>query len=304
MWIHSITSFLQWLRFEKRCSPHTIGAYERDLKQFSAFLTKEYNGLDNPGEIKAYHFRSWLAGIQAGKKPVGPATINRKISALQSFYKYLLREGSITKNPAGQLHSLRLPERLPQFLKESETEILLEEKSFGEGFTACTDRLICELLYSTGIRRGELINIRETDIEWSLRQLRVLGKGNKERLIPLGEAVLDDLRAYLAEKRKTLEASETTHLLLLESGKPLYPVYVDRVMKKHLAGISTLEQKSPHVMRHTFATHLLDNGANIQAIKELLGHSSLAATQVYTHNTIGKLKNVHRDFHPREKGGK
>lgn len=201
------------------------------------------------------------------------------------------------KNIVRQLHALKLPERLPIFLKETETEKLLEELAFDEGFKGFTDRMICELLYQTGMRRNELQQLKEQDVEWSLNQLRILGKGNKERLVPVSPMLLQSLKEYIAEKKK--EGYSREQLLVLESGQPLYAGYIYRVVNKYLNATTTLKKKSPHVLRHTFATHLLNNGANIQAIKDLLGHSSLAATQVYTHNNIDKLKEIHKLNHPR-----
>jgi integrase/recombinase XerC len=209
----------------------------------------------------------------------------------------MMRNGWVRKNPTSLVHSLRLPQRLPTFLKESETENLLENITFGEGFEAFTQRLILELLYSGGMRRSELINLKESDIEWGLSQMRVLGKGNKERLLPISAVMMDNLRDYIAHKKSEGIASE--NLLVLSNGKKLYDNYVYRMAKKYLSQVTTLKKKSPHVMRHTFATHLLNNGASIQAIKELLGHSSIAATQVYTHINIDELKKVHKLNHPR-----
>jgi integrase/recombinase XerC len=290
-----LTAFLHYLRFEKRFSPHTITAYRRDIEQFVAFMEAEYQHSELP-LISHFHIRGWLA--QAKEQKQAARSINRKLSSLNSYYKYLMKHGHAAKNPVRQLHAQRLPERLPSYLKEKETEILLEETSFGEGFKGFTDRLICELLYSTGMRRNELLQLKEADIEWSLNQIRILGKGNKERLVPVSTAVLDMLRDYIQEKRKVV-TTDHNHLLTLESGRPLYAGYVYRVVRSYLTMTTTLKKKSPHVLRHTFATHLLNNGANIQAIKDLLGHSSLAATQIYAHNNIDKLKEIHRQNHPR-----
>ena len=290
-----LTGFIHYLKFEKRYSTHTIGAYEQDLEQFSKYVNKEFH-LQDTTTATHFHVRSWLAGMKEAK--FSARTINRKISSLNSFYKHLLRHGNIEKNPVSQVHAQRLPARLPVFLKESETEVLLEELQFDEGFSGFTDRLVCELLYATGMRRNELLQLREKDIEWGLRQLRVLGKGNKERLIPVSQSLLDTLRDYLSAK-KELGFTVTDHLLVLESGKPLYAGYIYRTVNRYLTAITTLKKRSPHVLRHTFATHLLNNGANIQAIKDLLGHSSLAATQIYTHNNIEKLKEIHKQSHPR-----
>jgi integrase/recombinase XerC len=297
-----LPGFLHWLRFEKRYSPHTITSYETDLEKFGAYLQREYSDLISLKDITHYHIRSWLAELK-DKNQQSSATLNRKISTLNSFYKHLQRQGITDQNPVRKLHALRVPERLPVYLKHEETQKLLEEEAFTPDFKGKTDRLICELLYNTGMRRQELINLKHNDIEWSLRQIRVLGKGNKERLIPVSEVILDSLRDYISTK-KEIENADPQQLLILESGQPVYAVYVYRVVTSYLNKVSSLQKKSPHVMRHTFATHLLNNGANIQAIKDLLGHSSLAATQVYTHNNIDQLKEIHRKAHPREKKGK
>ena len=291
-----ITDFLQYLRFEKRYSPNTVLAYQNDLIQFKDFIATEFS-LDDPQHITHFHIRSWLVTFKDNKKTA--KTINRKSSGLSSFFKYMMRQGLLEKNPVRQLHAIRLPERLPSYLKESETEHLLEEQNYGEGFRGTTDRLIVELLYQTGMRRAELLQLKENDVEWSLKQLRILGKGNKERLVPIGPALLDDLKNYISLK-KDIENADPNHLLILENGRPLYAAYVYRVVRQRLSATgSTLTKKSPHVLRHTFATQLLNNGANIQAIKDLLGHSSLAATQVYTHNNIDKLKEIHKLNHPK-----
>jgi integrase/recombinase XerC len=295
MLTQNVTDFLQYLRFEKRYSPLTLTAYTKDISQFLDFLNSQFS-IDNIEPVTHFHIRSWLAGLKDQQH--SERSINRKISSLNSFYKYMMRLHGVKKNPVRQLHALKVPKRLPVYLKEQETDYLLEEIQFDEGFKGFTDRLICELLYQTGMRRAELLNLKEQDVEWSLGQLRVLGKGNKERLLPLNPVLLDSLRNYIAEKAG-IENLIPGHLLVLEDGKPLYAGYVYRVVKKYLTGTTTLSKKSPHVLRHTFATHLLNNGANIQAIKDLLGHSSLAATQVYTHNNIEKLKEIHKLNHPR-----
>ncbi len=295
MFNERLTDYLQYLRFEKRYSPHTLVAYQKDLEQFNDYLTKEFS-FSELKLITHFHIRGWLAGMKGEKQTA--RTVNRKISSLNSYYKYLLKHGYTEKNPVRQLHTQRLPERLPVYLKETETQHLLEELQFDEGFKGATDRLIIELLYATGMRRNELQQLKEHDIEWGLNQIRILGKGNKERLVPLSPALLDTMRDYMQDKRK-LEVHDCQYLMNLETGSPLYAAYIYRVVKKYMGQSTTLKKKSPHVLRHTFATHLLNNGANIQAIKELLGHSSLAATQIYTHNNIDKLKEIHKQNHPR-----
>lgn len=290
-----ITDYIQFLRFEKRYSLHTLTAYQKDLEQFQSFIFSQFD-IDEVKNISLFHLRTWLATLKDEGQTA--RTINRKISCLSSFYKYLLRHQVVEKNPVSQLHALKQPERLPSYLKEGEARHLLEELQFDEGFKGFTDRMICELFYQTGMRRQELLQLKETDVEWSLKQIRILGKGNKERLVPVSSGLLEDLREYIAEKRN-LESYDDSHLLVMGNGVPLYAMYVYRTIKKYLTYATTLPKKSPHILRHTFATHLLNNGANIQAIKDLLGHSSLAATQVYTHNNIEKLKEIHKLNHPR-----
>lgn len=295
MIVQWLTDFLQYLKFEKRYSQHTLIAYQKDLQQFQEFLEKEFN-ITNSKEVTHFHIRTLLASLKDEQQTA--RTINRKMSALSSFFKYMMKQGELDKNPVSLLHAQKLPERLPTYLKESETDYLLEEIDFEEGFKGFTDRMICSLLYETGMRRSELINLKEKDVEWSLQQIRVLGKGNKERLIPVSPFLLEETKRYISEK-KEIENADNDILLVLNSGKALYAGYVYKTVKKYLSQSTSLSKKSPHVLRHSFATHLLNNGANIQAIKDLLGHSSLAATQVYTHNNIEQLKKIHKTSHPR-----
>lgn len=296
MFDEKITDLLHYLRSEKRYAPLTVDAYKRDLYQFRDHLSVVYN-MEDPRVVTHFHVRSWLAA-RKNEDNDSARTLNRKLSSVSVLYKFLRKTGDISHNPVRKLHAQRLPERLPTYIKEQEAEYMLEEVQFGEGHGGATDRLVCELLYATGMRRNELLQLKENDIEWSLRQIRILGKGNKERLVPVSEALLDTLRDYLKAKRE-LPQHDSSYLLTLESGKPLYANYVYRVVKNYMGQSTTLSKKSPHVLRHSFATHLLNNGANIQAIKDLLGHSSLAATQIYTHNNIDKLKEIHRQDHPR-----
>lgn len=295
MIIKWLPDFLQYLKFEKRYSPHTQVAYKKDLSQFISYADEQFN-ITEAAEVSHFHVRSWLADMKDDQ--LTAKTINRKLSSLNSYYKYLMRLGRIKKNPVSQLHAQKLPERLPSYLKEHEAEQLIEADDFDEGFKGFTDRMICNMLYQTGMRRSELLQMKEQDIEWSLKQIRILGKGNKERLVPLSPELLIEIKEYLKEKSK-LEEADATYLLVLETGKPLYAGYVYRIVKRHMNSVTSLSKKSPHVLRHSFATHLLNNGANIQSIKDLLGHSSLAATQVYTHNNIEQLKEIHKNRHPR-----
>jgi len=290
-----LSGFVHYLRFEKRYSPHTLSAYECDVTQFNDYLQSNYPNI-TIANATHFHIRSWLATQKELSQTA--RSINRKMSSLSSLYVYLEKNGLATQNPVKKLHALRLPERLPTAMKEVETEKLLHDTPLPEGFEGQTIQLICELFYATGIRRSELQHLKENDIEWSRKTIRILGKGNKERLIPVSEQTLHNLKVYLTEKRKQ-EHYNDIYLFNLPSGLPLYAVYINRVVKTHMLNATTLHKKTPHVLRHSFATHLLNNGANIQAIKELLGHSSLAATQVYTHNDISRLKEIHKQNHPR-----
>lgn len=290
-----ITAFINYLRFEKRCSTHTLTSYAADLKQFQAYLSGMFS-ITDADQVADIHIRSWL--VQLKETKLKERSLSRKMSSLKSFFRHLNEQGLMEKNPALRIRLPKPPKRLPVFLEEQQTEHLLEDARFAAGFEGFTESLIIELLYQTGMRRAELIQLRETDVEYARKQLRILGKGNKERLVPLNTSILIDIQAYVQEKRKIFTEANK-FLLSLKSGKQLYPQYVYRVVQKYLKELTTLSKKSPHVMRHTFATQLLNNGAELNAIKELLGHSSLAATQVYTHNNIERLKEEYRKAHPK-----
>ncbi len=293
-----IQEFLNHLRFEKRASSHTQTAYSGDLAQFQRYMEQTYGEQDALPAITHHHLRGWLASVREADPATKVSTLNRKIASLSAFFRYAQRLSWIGANPVKLLHSLKRPERLPAAIQEVQAAQLLEDTGFPAGFRGQTERLVCELLYSTGMRRQELIGLRETDIHWDAGLIRVLGKGNKERLIPVPPPLLDLLREYLQAKDGR-EAADREALLVLESGAPLYAGFVYRTVTHYLGLVTTREKRSPHVLRHSFATHLLDHGANIQAIKELLGHSSLAATQVYTHSSIERLKSIHGKLHPR-----
>jgi len=295
MLLQRIEDFLHHLRYEKRYSPATLTAYGKDLAQAAEYLSRTY-GIAEVQEITHQHLRSWLVDLRG--EGLEARSLNRKLSAVSSLFKFLIRTGIVEGNPAKSLHGMRTPQRLPQFLKEEETAMLLGETQFSDGFAGATERLALELLYACGLRRAELVGLREDEVEHSLRQIRVLGKGGKVRLVPVPAALLEDITAYIQLKGE-VPGADRTALLVTEKGEPIYGMWVYRLARKYLAQVSTLKKTSPHVLRHTFATQLLTNGANIQAIKELLGHSSLAATQVYTHTSIDHLKDLHRRLHPR-----
>ena len=290
------SDFLDHLRFQKRYSPHTLLSYDNDLSGFSEYMHTEFPGLDITG-VKTTYIRSWLAEMkEAG---ISSRTLNRKISSLRSFFKYLLKKETVLLNPVTAVISPKMPKRLPQFVEEADIGKLFSEIIFPEGFKGFTDLLILKLLYSTGIRKSELLGIQEHHIDRSNSTIKVLGKGNKERIIPVSPALMNDLMIYMTEKKKLPGNNETGHLIVTEKGTRPGPKLVYNIVKKYLEQVTTAEKKSPHILRHSFATHLMNRGADLNAVKELLGHSSLAATQVYTHNSIEKLKDVYRKAHPK-----
>jgi integrase/recombinase XerC len=291
-----IQSFIDYLKFEKRYSIHTIIAYGNDLSSFFDYLQKQF-GTNKLTDISHSFIRSWMAELK--EQNLSSRSINRKISALKSFLKYHLKQGNIINMPAANTLAPKIKKRLPGFLKETETKQLLETLNVStDNWKTLNAKMLISLFYSTGMRVSELINLKEKQLDFARSQLRVLGKGNKERIIPVSKETIQDIRKYQNLKRKEFEIIEDV-LLVTEKGKKMYPKYAWLLVNKWLAMSSTLDKKSPHILRHTFATHLMNNGADLNAVKELLGHSSLAATQVYTHNTIEKLKDVYKKAHPR-----
>lgn len=292
----NVRSFIDYLAFEKRYSKHTIIAYEEDLDQFFGYLDTAYGGAAL-GEIAPSFVRSWLATLM--QMGLTAKTIKRKISTLKAFFKYHLKTGEIKITPMTTIISPRVNKRLPVYVEENDTHTLFEHVEFPEGWEGDTERLILELLYGTGIRLSELINIKESQIDKHLNTLKVLGKGNKERIIPLSRKLVESITLYISQKHQEHPSFDKNYLLVSSKGKKLYPKYVYLSVKKYLSLVTTIQKKSPHILRHTFATHLTNHGADLNAVKELLGHSSLAATQVYTHNNIEKLKEVYKKAHPR-----
>jgi integrase/recombinase XerC len=293
-----ITVFLKYLELEKRFSTHTITAYKSDLLQFFAYLEEIYS-LTSILEVRHFHIRAWIVELMQNK--ITPRSINRKLSTLKTYYKFLKRRKEIQENPMLKVIAPKVGKRLPVVVKEIELENLFEKINFGEGYAAVRDEMVMEMLYSTGMRRSELINLTPNDLDFFNDQVKVLGKGNKERLIPFARPLADRLKNYLEIRNDEFELGATDSLFLTGKGKIMYPKLVYNLVKKYLSQITTVEQRSPHVLRHSFATHLSNNGADLNAIKELLGHSSLAATQVYTHNSIEKLKRVYQQAHPKAK---
>lgn len=294
--IEQIQLFLKYLQYEKRYSPHTILAYSKDLNQFATFLSDTYE-INKTEEITHLFIRSWMVEfVNAG---VVSRSINRKLSCLKSFFKFCLKRKFISVDPLSKVVRPKMGKKLPSVISQKALETLLSHlEDMESGYEATRDKTIIELLYLTGIRRSELISLQDTSIDWSQKSLKVLGKGKKERLIPLTQHMLVSLEEYMAIKRDAFEV-EHPNLFLTIKGKPLYPKLVYNIVKRNLALVTSIEQKSPHVLRHSFATHLSNNGAELNAVKELLGHANLAATQIYTHNTIDRLKSVYNKAHPK-----
>jgi integrase/recombinase XerC len=292
----AIRYFADYLKYQKRYSPHTLRSYTEDLQQFNYYIVRTFGETALP-ELTSSFIRSWLASMK--DKELTSRSINRKISALKSFFKYHIRTGALKLTPMTQVTSPKVPKRLPSFVKQEETTTLFEHVEFPDSWKGRTDRLLIELLYNTGLRSAELVSLKENQVDASKKVVKVLGKGNKERIIPISPALLLSLQQYIAEKKKLDVQGVSDHLLVTPTGKQLYAGYVYRTVKEYLKLVTSIKKKSPHVLRHTFATHLLSNGADLNSVKELLGHASLAATQVYTHHTIEKLKDVHKKAHPK-----
>lgn len=289
-------SFLQYLRYEKRYSAHTLTSYQTDLTQFFEYIAKTYE-IKDPIEVSHPVVRSWIVSLM--EQGMEPRSVNRKIACLKSYFKFLLRNNQIRKNPMLRVTSPKVKKTLPVFMEEKSIEQLLDQHEFPEGFAGRRDKLIIELLYGTGIRLSELIGLKESSIDFHQNTIKVLGKGNKERIIPIGTRLSEFMKNVIAEKKVEFERNIQPNLIVTDKGEPCYPAFVYRVVKKYLTLTTTLEKRSPHVLRHTYATHLLNNGADLNSIKELLGHTSLAATQVYTHNSIEKLKKIFEQAHPK-----
>ena len=289
-------SFLKYLEFEKRYSPHTLRSYRDDLNSFQGFLTEEF-GMDELREAGTLEVRQWLFSLS--DSGLSPRSVNRKLASLRSFYKFLLRSGVIEKSPMAGIRPLKASKRLPQFITENEMMKMLDQFQFSDDLQGRRDRLIMELLYGTGIRLSELIGLKIGDISLTSRTIRVLGKRSKERVIPYPPGIGTSLDNYLQERKLTWEADENDPLIVTDKGEQCYPMFIYRIVNYYLKLLTTADRKSPHVLRHTFATHLLNKGAELNAVKDLLGHANLAATQVYTHNSIEKLKAVYDKAHPK-----
>lgn len=291
-----VNSYIEYLKFQKRSSGHTVKSYESDLHQFFAYTLNFYETND-PALISTAMIRGWIAGLV--DEGMEPRSVVRKVSTLRSFYKYLLRLGKVTTNPLTRVVVPKVKKRLPVFIDETRMDNLFMEMEDTHEYSEVLKQAIMELFYATGMRLSELVELKLNDYDH--RQVKVLGKRSKERILPLTQSAVEAIERYLEQRSKLKKVIDHTHLFLLENGKKVYQKFVYRLVNTYLGQVTTEKKKSPHVLRHTFATHILNNGAQLNAVKELLGHASLAATQVYTHNTISKLINIHQKAHPLEK---
>ena len=292
-----LPQFIDYLQYEKKYSLHTVNAYQKDISDFAGFAEENFEET-NLAEISYSIIRSWI--VKLVDEEVSNRSINRKISSLKTFYKFLLKTKQVEVSPLAKHKSLKVSKKVQVPFSAKEVETVITNFS-AEGFSDLRDQLIIELLYSTGMRRAELINLKLEDIQIESSQIKVLGKRNKERMIPLLASVKKTFIAYLKEREQLEINSESVYLLLTNKGKKLYDTLVYRIVNGYFSRVSTKTKNSPHIIRHSFATHLLNEGADLNSVKELLGHSSLASTQVYTHNSIKELSKVYLKSHPRNK---
>ena len=288
--------FFKYLEYEKRYSPHTLTSYRTDLGRFAAYLAQTYQ-LTDPAEADHTIIRSWIVSLLQEKMEA--RSVNRKIACLRSYYKFLLKNGVIAQNPMLKVTAPKAGKKLPAFLPQETMQQLFEQIEFPDTFEGWRDKTVLELLYGTGMRLSELIGLTENAIDFTRKTIKVLGKGQKERILPLNASLEQCLQKYLQFKAAAFPDNNPAALLVTAKAQPLYPKLVYRIVKHYTGLVTTSQHRNPHMLRHTFATHLLDNGADLNAIKELLGHSSLAATQVYTHNSIEKLKAIFEKAHPK-----
>ncbi|RAJ06202.1 tyrosine-type recombinase/integrase [Arenibacter echinorum] len=294
----SIESFIAYLSLEKNYSPHTTKAYQNDIVEFKNFCGQEYN-LEDIAQVTYNLIRSWIVSlVESG---VSNRSVNRKIASLKAYYKFLLGVGILTINPLSKHKALKTSKKIEIPFSEMEMEDVLSQIPFEKNFEGKRDKLIIELLYTTGIRRAELIGLKVKDVDFQAMTIKVLGKRNKERIIPLLEATKELFLEYNLERSALKVIEDDAYIFLSGKGNKMYETLVYRIINKYFSLVSSKVKKSPHILRHTFATHLLNKGADLNSVKELLGHSSLASTQVYTHNSIAELKKVHFSAHPRSK---
>ena len=290
-----IESFLDYLRYERNCSDKTIVAYGKDLRQFYGFIQGEGEGKELR-EVDSGLIREWIVALM--DEGYASTSVNRKLSSLRSFYKYLLKQGKVTADSSRKVSGPKKKKPLPVFLREGEMDRLLDDEEFEDDFTGCRDRLIMEMFYLTGMRLSELIGLKDSSVDFFSSLLKVVGKRNKERLIPFDEELGRLMREYVGVRDRTVQRS-CDAFFVKKNGGQLYSSLVYRIVKRNLSKVVALKKKSPHVLRHTFATAMLNNDASLGAVKELLGHESLATTEIYTHTTFEELKKVYKQAHPR-----
>jgi integrase/recombinase XerC len=290
--------FYDYLLLEKNYSQHTVTAYINDIGFFESFLSNEFED-DNLLLINYNQIRSWIVSLS--DDGISNASINRKVSSLKSFYKFLLKTKQIDTSPLLKHKALKAPKKIQIPFSEKELDMVLNQIIYKEGFEGVRDKLIVDLFYTTGIRRTELINLKIQNVDLSNKTIKVIGKRNKERIIPILTIIEEQIKKYLSERSSMQEVKESEYFFLLSNGVKLNDSFVYRLINYYFSNVSEKVKKSPHILRHTFATHLLNNGADINSVKELLGHSSLASTQVYTHNSLAELQKVYNSAHPRNK---
>ncbi len=292
-----IDRFIEYLRYEKIASSHTVLSYQNDLLQFAHFLSPGSTAF-SPQDVSPTAIREWIVALmEAGDSA---RTVNRKLSALKSFYRFLAHKGLCTNNPTKKLISPKIKKPLPLVFRENEVNFV-SENIIESDFESLREKLIIEILYQTGIRRAELIGLKDGDVDLTKRTLRVLGKRNKERIIPFGPSLGELIAGYIVQRDAFLKQNIADRLITLNNGAEVYPKFIYNKVQKAFAGVTSMKKRSPHVLRHTFATTLLNNGAELNAVKELLGHSNLSATEIYTHTTFDQLHSIYQQAHPRAK---
>ncbi|WP_179415328.1 tyrosine-type recombinase/integrase [Mucilaginibacter sp. E4BP6] len=293
-----LARFIQYIQFEKRYSPHTVSAYQSDLDQFIRFLNTPEETITHPSEITHHLIRNWMVAMMSDD--ITARSITRKIATLRKYFKFLLQEGIITHNPASKINTPKSPKNLPVVVEDAKlTQMLDDNGVFSHDFKGVRDKLVIETLFGTGMRLAELLGVKETDINIYEGTVKVLGKRNKQRIIPINNELKLLISEYLELKKKQNFNNISLTLLVTHKGADAYPKLIYLIVKKYLSYISTQNKKSPHVLRHTFATSLLNRGADLNAIKELLGHANLSATQIYTHNSVERLKSIYKQAHPK-----
>ena len=291
-----IQQFEKYLTSEKRNSPHTVIAYINDVEQFEQYLLVSYHDSDFT-KVTHHYIRSWV--VKLSTERIGAKTINRKLSALKTFFKYLRQKDLVKRDPTQKIQSLKNEKRLPSYIPEKDLLKLLDQTDKGKDFVSLRDRLIIELLYQTGIRRAELLSLKINDISRDMKMLKIIGKGNKQRNLPISNQLLELWDTYVKLRNETFPEITNNFLLCTKKGVQFYPKLLYNIVKRYLSVLPQLEKASPHILRHSFATHLTNNGAELNAVKELLGHANLSATQIYTHNAIDKLKKAYKQAHPK-----